>query len=1603
MGFLDNLKKRLNQGVDLASRSYDQVNVFDNNRTFKQRTPTNNYSNVQQLGRIGNKTGAMVGGSVARGVNTIAAQAPQVYNTGRMYAAQFTNNPTAWKNANRDAQKDYDRFGKTGGLFNVGTIYDSEEARRGDLKTGAIKVGGATLGAAAEVVPFARGATLALKAGAPIKSVAPRLIAENTLYGGAGSAGQQLVETGKIDPKRLVKDVAFANALGVAGYGAGRSVSAATNPITRTKATNTIQKNNITNTSAKSDPTWQKLDQRVYKAVENASTSTGKLKQNYLQEARELIRMRNQRAKQLGGEGGYIKVGKDDPLEFLKQKAKDPIFGKDGKAWQDYNKRYSGLDMKTAKTQAEFDGVANADPKYFDKTPDAKRLRDVIAGDKKVGYVDNMGYDELFAKKAKEAGLYTREMNGVTVAGKNKADVDRYVTKGKSLSKQEEHDLIGYKPERFQPQPPKSPLTVEKNQPEIDVPAPQPTVKRSQLSGKALSMPNRELQIATRIKDDTVNEYADLLKSIDDQASGGNMVKNFDTGGYKRTSDHSDFYREYFAQTGRKPSQAAFREEARKQLESGKAMSEFQEMYNKSNDPEFISLASSQPGKELSPYELNKQSAKALSQEVRSFKDTLTPVSQRSNESNVPVRKLTQQGDTVTATNVNPNVKAGEKRYSIDQDGNFIEDRKGAYRIFTDDEGVLTNIRIGDEVYSAKEIGDLTNIRNYGSTVATQRRNIERAFKNNPQAGARINELVVDYQQQQATKMIVRHAEMKAGMEAIAKDLGISFAKNRGKAKKISAAIQDYGEGLKTRIDLANEFGEPLATKIANADNWFRQQYNSLLDEMNTTLTKYGYDPVPKRKDYYTHFSEPTLFQRFGLKMQEINDAVGTPLQEANPTGVRGKISNELAGQSEYMTPNKQFNPFALRRTGEQRTADAFKAFEKYLNPTLNNIYMTPAITRARVISEAIAMENDRIGGNANQVVTQMREWANHLAGKSQGLDRWMVDRTGFRQALQASNWVQRKVGANSIVGNLATAVLQPIVVAQTAGKAGYKNTLLGLMKEASTKVYKDSPINESEFIKRRYTDLTPVTANALDKASNIAGTPLRVIEQTAARTTWHAFYHQALDKGIKGKQAIKYADIETEKTVAGRAIGEKPELYRSRSAGFATQFMLEVNNYIQQVAKEMTPAQAAKTFVAAYGINLLLQEALGRSVGFNPLQAAQDNLETLAEEDKTGGEKTKEIAQRWAGEVVSNVPVVPNVLDVFMDDQDVKKVFGNDTPIGRFGVGSPYGTLYDNTVGKVLDGKPVEAAGFALAPFGYAQGQKTVKGLNAVSQGKITDKDGKTLVEIPQTPGNYVRAGLFGVSSIPEVNQYYGNIGAKKNDQKPVQNQTNSKAAKMGGNTEAPQTSGDEYEMVRKAFTLREGKLNNLEDYDTGAVKNAVKNVNKNFKTELETAGLPTNNLRFDSRLAEDYADFKKNLEGKNELEVQKRTESFYKSTYKNAYLDDYTKSFYDLGDDDMRTQLQSGKVTKEQMDKAIQLDNLLTEKGLQKYPQIGKKLRAELGYGLVGNQTVSKGRSGGRRGRGGSRKKYQFDIPSSFSLLPQKKSIGSVSKLLANARVDV
>lgn len=83
-----------------------------------------------------------------------------------------------------------------------------------------------------------------------------------------------------------------------------------------------------------------------------------------------------------------------------------------------------------------------------------------------------------------------------------------------------------------------------------------------------------------------VQDHAQMMKQIDEHTRGGVKIPNQDGDGYVRTSEHTPFYREYFAANGKAPSMAAYKENAAKELTNGKAPYGMGDTYKKLTDRE---------------------------------------------------------------------------------------------------------------------------------------------------------------------------------------------------------------------------------------------------------------------------------------------------------------------------------------------------------------------------------------------------------------------------------------------------------------------------------------------------------------------------------------------------------------------------------------------------------------------------------------------------------------------------------------------------------------------------------------------------------------------------------------------------------------------------------------------------------------------------------------------------------------------------------------------------------------------------------------------------------------------------------------------------------
>ena len=389
--------------------------------------------------------------------------------------------------------------------------------------------------------------------------------------------------------------------------------------------------------------------------------------------------------------------------------------------------------------------------------------------------------------------------------------------------------------------------------------------------------------------------------------------------------------------------------------------------------------------------------------------------------------------------------------------------------------------------------------------------------------------------------------------EALAKELESTIVKGLGIKKKSpeSAAVQLFGEGKATYEDLVGKFGQQKADNIVQADKYFRAKYDSILDEVNAVRARiYPNNPekiIPKRKDYYRHFRE----------MSQGFEGLWNIFE--NPSG----ISSALSGPSAFSKPKSKWASFMQKRLGDQSDVDAVGGFLDYANASLYAKHIDPNIPNFRNLREELvqATAEGENAGKLNNFIEFLDDFSNDLAGKTNPGDRviqkWIP---GGRKTFQVLTWANNRIKANTIVGNLGSTVAQIFNVPQGIANAGPVHATKGFGRAMAGMFVKNDPINQSTFIKERYSRAfdrfdTGMINNTKHFASWITG----VLDEVGTKYIWQSHYAKALAEKIPNP--VKYADDVTRRMVAGRGIGEVPIAQKAKTTQMLAPFQLEVGN----------------------------------------------------------------------------------------------------------------------------------------------------------------------------------------------------------------------------------------------------------------------------------------------------------------------------------------------------------------------------------------------------------------------------------------------------------
>lgn len=549
------------------------------------------------------------------------------------------------------------------------------------------------------------------------------------------------------------------------------------------------------------------------------------------------------------------------------------------------------------------------------------------------------------------------------------------------------------------------------------------------------------------------------------------------------------------------------------------------------------------------------------------------------------------------------------------------------------------------------------------------------------------------------------------------------------KGSELSKLVQQYGEGKMNLSELARKTKD--WRKVVEADKFFRSRYDRLVDWINESRAKiYPNNPeklIQKRKDYYRHFQE--IAEGF----QGLKNLIETP----------SGISQSLEGISPFTQPKSKFLSLAQKREGDSSKQDAIGGYLNYIRSASFARNIDPQIARLRTFTERLresAVEKDApIGGFLNY----LEQWTNSLSGKTEMIDRAIMERAIGRKGLAIANWFSNRFKVNAIVGNLSSALNQSLSLPLGIADSKPNNFLKGILQK-NTGAQKFS-----SFLKERYSgDIEEqFNQNLLDQPKKLATWLFSSIEENATRAIWSGEYQRALSEGVKmGKAAVKFADDATRKVVAGRGIGEVPLLQQEKTVQILAPFQLEVMNTWLVLKRFMDEKAFGKllTFsVSSYILAKGLKAVTGNASGFDPLGAA---IEGYQDAKNQGKAVLPRILGRVGGEVLSNVPYAQNLVADFTSPQFRQEYFGRQDPT-RYGAGIPvYKALTD----------PEKALFFFAPSWGGSQLKKSLEGLAEVDRGGVKDSKGMLKFPLEDSVSEKAKAILFGQYSGTPARIYF-------------------------------------------------------------------------------------------------------------------------------------------------------------------------------------------------------------------------------------------------------
>ncbi len=514
-----------------------------------------------------------------------------------------------------------------------------------------------------------------------------------------------------------------------------------------------------------------------------------------------------------------------------------------------------------------------------------------------------------------------------------------------------------------------------------------------------------------------------------------------------------------------------------------------------------------------------------------------------------------------------------------------------------------------------------------------------------------------------------------------------------------------------------------------------RTVLDDLINKANVTRKAMGKDPVPYRKDYFSHMRKTGFWNE-----------------------LLGDTKTQISEQLDFIIPNTKKNPFAERRLASEmanREKNPLKVFDRYIDAISSDIYTTPEIEKWKVVNEVLK------GRGMTKTSGFIDRWIReNVVGKpaqldiSLGLDS-KVAQNVMKRITRARNL---SVLGFNIPWSLVTqpaSMMVTLAKTMTSSKGALRwfnpatRAQIEKLPTMVRKTYKGVGTTLGGDVDRASRSLY---RSKLDKVNDVLAMMSNSIERHVTGMSIAAGYDRAAAKGIKGKDAARFAQYIGETTQSMYDAISRPLSLNSKAVRTAFPFQTfshEVFRYAKTLAGKsggipldartrLGQAVALVTGMYLYS-EYISKPILGRAIGsvgtFIPFAGSYVDKK-ITDLKRIGKEAVGIEDQSTFGTATGRAPIAPledidkiiRAMDALVKHKNINPLrkeminwgtgfagVGGGVQINRFIDGliaseTGYQTTKSGNVAFPVEGTLEKTKSMILGPYGTSEGKQYIK-----------------------------------------------------------------------------------------------------------------------------------------------------------------------------------------------------------------------------------------------------------------------------------------------------